>query len=88
MTGMTFSPEDIGNTASEFEMAGKQSQAVLTRLDNATQELEKNWGGAGKDVFFSHYKEWRKLMEGQVTLLATIALELRAAATKYDKADL
>jgi WXG100 family type VII secretion target len=85
---MTFSPEDLGKTATEFEQAGRQSQAVLTRLEKATQELEKNWGGAGKDAFFSHYKEWRKLMEGQVTLLTTIALELRAAATKYDKADL
>lgn len=87
VSGMTIPSEELSLTAGEFEMAGKESQAVLMRLDKATEALQKKWAGAGKSMFFHHYKEWRTLMEGQVVLLATIALELRAAAAKYEKAD-
>jgi WXG100 family type VII secretion target len=78
---------DVRRTAEEFARAGRDSQAIVNQLEKSITKLEKTWGGVTGEMFYSHYKNWRMLMQGHVALLQRISQELQALAERYERAD-
>jgi WXG100 family type VII secretion target len=78
---------DLKNTADEFMRAGRDSQAVLKRLDKSMAMLEKSWDGVSQEAFYKHFNEWKNLMQGHIALLHRIAQEMTALAERYENAD-
>lgn len=78
---------EVRRTAEEFARAGRDSQAIVNRLEKSIEKLEKAWGGVTGEMFYSHYKDWRVLMQGHIALLLRIAQELQALAERYERVD-
>jgi WXG100 family type VII secretion target len=81
------SSEDLHRAALEFAQAGKDSQAVIKRLEKATGVLEDKWSGVTQETFYKHYREWRSQMGGFAVLLNGIAQQLNAIADRFEQAD-
>jgi WXG100 family type VII secretion target len=78
---------EIRRAAEEFASAGRDSQTIIKRLEEAVAELETGWSGVTQEMFYHHYTEWRNLMQGHVALLLHIAQEMHAIAERYEGAD-
>ena len=87
MSEMQIQPDELRQSAEEFNKAGKETQAILKRLDDSTGELEKKWAGAAQQIFFKQYKDLRQYMEAFSVLLGNVSLEMQAMADRYEKAD-
>ena len=87
MSEQILSVAKIRDTAKEFTRAGRDSQAIMKRLEKAVSKLEKEWSGINQEMFYAHYTEWRNLMQGHVVLLMRIAMEMQALAERYERAD-
>ena len=87
MATVSLSTETILTAAQAFEAGSKQSQALVADLDKVTEDLKSKWSGSAQQAFYRQHAEWRMLMRGQVALLGAISSELRALATRYEKAD-
>lgn len=87
MTELLIQPDELRKSADEFSRAGKEIQAILTRLNDTTGELEKNWAGASQQIFFKQYLELRQYLEGFAGLLSNIQLEMQAMADRYESID-
>ena len=87
MGSVTVSTSTILTAAREFELASKESEALVANLNKVTEDLKAKWSGSAQEVFYKHHDEWRTLMRGQVALLAAISSELHALAARYEKAD-
>ena len=87
MSEQILSVAKIRDAAKEFAHAGRDSQAIMKRLEKAVSKLEKEWSGVNQETFYTHYSEWRNLMQGHVVLLMRIAMEMQALAERYERAD-
>ena len=87
MSEQILSVAKIRDAAKEFSRAGRDSQAIMKRLEKAVSKLEKEWSGVNQEMFYTHYTEWRNLMQGHVVLLMRIAMEMQALAERYERAD-
>lgn len=45
--------DELRRSAGDFDQAGKDIAEVIKKLDDLTSELEKNWDGASRQVFFN-----------------------------------
>ncbi len=87
MSEHILSVDKIEATAEEFECAARDSQAIMKRLEKAITKLEKERNGVSHEIFYGHYAEWHRLMQGNVVLLMRIAKEMQALADRYQRAD-
>lgn len=78
---------EVRRSAEEFARAGRDSQAIVNRLEKSITKLEKAWGGVTGEIFYSHYKDWLVLMQGHIALLQRISQELQALAERYERVD-
>lgn len=78
---------EVRQAAEEFARAGRDSQAIVNRLEKSITRLEKSWGGVTGEIFYSHFKDWRVLMQGHIALLLRISQELQALAERYEHVD-
>lgn len=87
MSDITLQPDQLRQAADVFSGAGKDTQAILKKLDDATSELEKHWDGVNQQVFYKQYRELRQYMQGFSGLLANISTEMQAMAQRFEDAD-
>jgi WXG100 family type VII secretion target len=87
MTILKVNPEDLRAAANELAEAHKESQATLTRVDQAMTALENKWQGASRQIFYRNYKDWRTAMGGMAVLLKQISREMTEMAADFKKAD-
>jgi WXG100 family type VII secretion target len=87
MSGVAFSTQDMAVAAREFELASRESQQILERLEKVTGGLRDGWSGETREAFFKHHSEWQALMRSQAAMLISISLELRALAERFQRAD-
>jgi WXG100 family type VII secretion target len=87
MSEVTIQPDELRKSAGEFLQAGKDTAAILKRLDDSTSELEKKWSGAARQTFFKQYKDLRQYMEAFSGLLENINVEMQAMADRFEQAD-
>jgi WXG100 family type VII secretion target len=87
MSEMTVEPDELRKVAAEFIQAGKDTDAMLKKLDDATSELEKKWAGASQQTFFKQYKDLRVYLEAFSGIMGNINMEMLAMADRYEQAD-
>jgi WXG100 family type VII secretion target len=87
MSGVAVSTQDIAAAAREFELACRESQQLLERLERVAGGLGEGWAGQSGETFFKHLAEWQGLMRSQAGMLVSISLELRALADRFQRAD-
>lgn len=87
MNGLLIQPEELYKSAREFIEAGKETQAIIKRLDEATDNLENKWAGVTQQVFYEQYRELRQYMEGFAAMMTNVAQEMQAMAERFEKAD-
>ncbi len=88
VSAVSLSLEELKEAAKELEAVSRESQALVKRIEQVTSKLKGKWTGEAMETFYRHHNDWRSLMEGQVAILVGIALELRALAERYEKADI
>lgn len=84
---MMIQPDDLRGAAEQFDLAGKDLDGILKRLDETTGGLQDKWAGVSQQVFYKQYGELRQYMEGFAILLGHISVEMKAMAERFDKAD-
>jgi len=87
MRGVAVSTHDITAAAREFELASRESQQILEKLEKVAGGLREGWSGETQEAFFRHHTEWQSLMRSQTAMLVSISLELRALADRFRRAD-
>jgi WXG100 family type VII secretion target len=87
MGGVALSTQDIASAAREFELASRESQLLLERLEKVAGGLQAGWSGETREAFFTHHAQWQALMRSQAAMLISISLELRALAERFQRAD-
>ena len=84
---MKVSPDELLETADEFHRASKETEVMVSRLNQAMKKLEETWSDAGQQVFYQYYKEWQQHMGGFSLILDLVAKDLKAIAERYSDAD-
>jgi len=87
MTDLLIQPEELYKSAQDFIKASKDTQAIIKRLDQSTNGLEKKWTGVSQQLFFKQYQELRQYMQGFSELMKNISREMQAMAARFEKAD-
>lgn len=84
---MKISPSELQKASQEFKAASRESEEMMSRLENVIKNLEITWEDAGQQVFFQYFQEWHAHVGGISQLLNLTAEELNAIAERYSIAD-
>ena len=87
MSEMMIQPDSLRGGAEQFDLAGKDLDEILKRLDGVTGGLKEEWAGVSQQVFYKQYAELRQYMEAFTLLMGQISLEMNAMAERFEKAD-
>ena len=85
---MKVMPDELLETAGEFHRASQETEAMISRLNEAMKKLEESWSDAGQQIFYQYYKEWQQHMGGFSIILDLVSKDLTTIAERYTDADL
>lgn len=87
MPGVLISPAEVSEIADEFLKSSKDTERIVTNLENSMVNLSSKWQGATHQMFYRDYTEWHDHALGFVQILSSISAELRAIAERFASAD-
>lgn len=87
MPDLMINPEKLHETAHSFDKATEILMKLLKDLNEAVEDLEKEWEGASRQVFYKQYKELQKYLDAFSSISSNIAKELNLMAERFEKLD-
>ena len=87
MTQLKINPKKLRETAHTFGSATDSLITIIKDLNESVDDLEKEWEGVAKSVFFKEYKDLKKYLDGFSKLTSNIAREMNEMADQFEKLD-
>ena len=87
MVRIKVTPEQVRQVSGEFKRASGDSQQLVSRLQQAVNNLQPDWEGMTQQKFYSDFQQWQTSMRNFVELLNSISQQLDAIAARFEAAD-
>lgn len=85
MTELVVNPEKLRKTAVTFGGATDTLMALLKNLNEAVEDLEKDWSGVSQEDFFKQYQDLQKYLEAFTKITSNITSEMNSMADHFEK---
>ena len=87
MTELMINPKKLREAAHSFGDATDTLMALLKNLNEAVEDLEKDWAGVSQQVFYKQYEDLWKYLDAFVAISSNVAKEMNAMADRFEKLD-
>ena len=87
MSELLINPKKLRDTAHSFGSATDTLMELLKDLNEAVEDLEKDWAGVSQQVFYKQYQDLQKYLDAFASISSNVAKEMNAMADRFEKLD-
>ena len=87
MSELLINPKKLRETAHSFGSATDTLMTLLKGLNEAVEDIEKEWSGVSQQAFFKQYQDLQKYLDAFASISSNIAKEMNAMADRFEKLD-